>query len=171
MTLGYAGPKPGSAAGAIAAQAQRIRVRRGASIVLVTATPVLVEFNVENYKNGITHDVAVNAEDITIVTAGYYAVAGKVNYSVTDVTSQAARSLLTRLLVNAAPTIVSSCSFTGFTTGATNNMLVDTPFADVWQFAAGDVVNVEVGATFGSGSAVVVAGSTGGTYLALHRLS
>lgn len=169
---GFVGsPKPGSARAAIEAQAQRIRVRRGASISLTTATPVNIGFDIENYKNGITHDTVTNNDDITIVTAGYYQVSGKVNFDITDVASQALRSLLTRLLVNGTATIVSSYTLTGFTSDASNNIRTEMPFSDVWLFAAGDVVNLEVNSTFGSGTVAVVAAATGGTYLALHRLS
>lgn len=169
------GPRPGG--GVSQAAAQRIRLLRSASLTLTDGVNTDIPWTTEDYKFGITHDVAVNAEDITIVTAGRYLIAAQATLALSGAASDATPRFNLGLTVTGSsqsvPVAASSPLLSGgilFANGATWVSQIH----DILDLDAGDVLTFYARVDQASGSPILVAtgaGSTVASWVALHRLS
>lgn len=161
--LGYGGPKPGSAQGAVGAMAQRIRCTDGVAEALATGVREAVLFTTEDYKNGITHSNVVSPENFTIVTAGFYLITLTTHFSFTGVAAEPG-GFNTRILVGVA--VLNYVEYLDQLKISAADSLYTQTISDVASLAAGDVVSADVQAIFAAGAAEVI-----DAVIAIHRLS
>lgn len=175
MSLGYGGPKPGSPRAAIEAQAQRIRVYRNTPQALTSGAGNPIEWDVEDYKSGITHSNVVNPDELTIVTAGRYVVLCQAQVRLTD--AGAATDVFTMaLLINGSSKLQANESLllSGgivFATGVSRVIRLN----DVLTLAVGDVLTFVIRQDQAAGSPNLQgnlgAAGNSNSWATLHRVS
>lgn len=172
------GPKTGSGRSAIAANSQRIRCRIGANVALVGATPTAVPWDIETYKFGITHDVAVNNDQIVIVIAGIYLVSFTATLELTG-TPNTVDPMEASITVGGADA-AGSATYRPEATGVwpeDANTVVTLVVTSILSLSAGAIVRGQVQAPpQAAGSPLLLKDGTNGpsegaTHIDIHRLS
>ncbi len=177
MSGGFVGsPKPGSPRSAILAQSQSIRLLRADPLTLTDGANTDIPWTSEDYKNGITHDVAVNAEDITIVTSGRYLIVGQAALALSGAASDATPRFNFGLNVVGSSQAIASAATPLLSGGIifADGAAWSQHLHDILDLVAGDVLTFYARVDQAAGSPILVASGAGSTlvsWVAMHRLS
>lgn len=170
-----AGPKPGSAASMLAAATPRIRLTMSADLSLTSAVATPIPWDTETFKSGLTHSVAVDNDEVTVVTAGLYAMTCAALFSLQGIDAPDGDGVLLQgRIVRSAVTISRRGVQLSTYRDASNNCFISQILTDLVELEVGDVIVFDALASFAGVGAtadvVALSASRVETWLAIHRI-